>query len=131
MSDLASLLWEMWYELRCISFYFTWLYILNTYTIIIHKKQKYMKRRSFKADFLREEVAKRSKSFEVENIKKEVQVAKKQKKHNRTHQLAREAFERQERFEQRIIEKIHTARRNERKTLHKLKRQPDVYAEAG
>ena len=90
-----------------------------------------MKRRSFKADFLREEVAKRSKSFEVENLKKEVQVAKKQKKHNRKHQLAREAFERQERFEQRIIEKIHTARKNERKTLHQLKRQPNVYSKAG
>ena len=90
-----------------------------------------MKRRSFKADFLREEVTKRSKSFGVKNLKKEVQVAKKQKKHNRKHQLAREAFERQERFEQRIIEKIHTARKNERKTLHQLKRQPNVYRKAG
>ena len=90
-----------------------------------------MKRKSFKSDLLRDEIAKREKQVKPKNRNKDVEVAKKKNRHKIKHQLATEDFERQERFQQRIIEKIQTDRRNGRKKLHHLKRQPDVYAEAG
>ena len=90
-----------------------------------------MKRKSFKSDLLRDEIAKREKQVKPKNRNKDVEVAKKKNRHKIKHQLATEDFERQERFQQRIIEKIQTDRRNGRKKLHYLKPQPDVYAEAG
>ena len=90
-----------------------------------------MKRKSFKASLLEDEIAKKEKQVKPKNRNKDVEVAKKKKRKKMKHQLAIEDFERQERFQQRIIEKIHTARKNERKTLHQLKRQPDVYSKAG
>ena len=90
-----------------------------------------MKRKSFKSDLLRDEIAKREKQVKPKNRNKDVEVAKKKNRHKIKHQLATEDFERQERFQQRIIEKIQTDRRNGRRTLHYIKRQPDVYAEAG
>ena len=90
-----------------------------------------MKRKSFEADLLGDEIAKREKAIKPKNRNKDVEVAKKKKRHKMKHQLAIEDFERQENFRQRIIERIQTDRDNERKTLHFIKRQPDVYAEAG